>query len=60
MARMKQTARKCTGGKAPRKQLATQPARVHLLQEVARILITIIQELWHSVRFVSTRKARIF
>lgn len=27
MARTKQTARKCTGGKAPRKQLATKAAR---------------------------------
>ena len=27
MARTKQTARKSTGGKAPRKQLATKPAR---------------------------------
>ncbi|KAL7478922.1 hypothetical protein ACHAWX_000654 [Stephanocyclus meneghinianus] len=27
MARVKQTARKCTGGKAPRKQLATKVAR---------------------------------
>ena len=27
MARVKQTARKCTGGKAPRKQLATKAAR---------------------------------
>ena len=30
MARTKQTARKCTGGKAPRKQLATKAARKSL------------------------------
>ena len=30
MARTKQTARKCTGGKAPRKQLATMAARKSL------------------------------
>eukprot|EP00804_Cyclotella_cryptica_P006653 CCRYP_008616-RA/>CCRYP_008616-RA protein AED:0.38 eAED:0.38 QI:0/-1/0/1/-1/0/1/0/30 len=30
------------------------------MQEVARSPIAIVQELWHSVRFVSTRKARIF
>eukprot|EP00804_Cyclotella_cryptica_P015456 CCRYP_008060-RB/>CCRYP_008060-RB protein AED:0.35 eAED:1.00 QI:0/-1/0/1/-1/0/1/0/33 len=31
-----------------------------LLQEVARSPIVIVQELWHSVRFISTRKAQIF
>ncbi|VAI70608.1 unnamed protein product [Triticum turgidum subsp. durum] len=37
MARTKQTARKSTGGKAPRKQLATKAARnaVSALQEAA-------------------------
>ena len=32
MARTKQTARKSTGGKAPRKQLATQAARKTVIQ----------------------------
>eukprot|EP00804_Cyclotella_cryptica_P013159 CCRYP_006965-RC/>CCRYP_006965-RC protein AED:0.37 eAED:1.00 QI:0/-1/0/1/-1/0/1/0/33 len=31
-----------------------------LLQEDARSPITIIQDLWHYVRFASVRKARIF
>ena len=37
-----------------------RPAKLHLLQEVARSPIATVQELWHYVRFVSTRKARIF
>ncbi|KAL2942465.1 histone H3 [Bienertia sinuspersici] len=34
MARTKQTARKSTGGKVPRKQLATKAAENPLLQQV--------------------------
>ncbi|KAG5678588.1 hypothetical protein PVAND_008250 [Polypedilum vanderplanki] len=36
MARTKQTARKSTGGKAPRKQLATKAARTVALREIRR------------------------
>ena len=61
MARVKQTARKSTGGKIPRKQLATKAARKSApATDVARSRIATVQELWHSVRFVSTRKAQIF
>ena len=36
MARVKQTARKSTGGKAPRKDLATKAARKTALREIRR------------------------
>eukprot|EP00804_Cyclotella_cryptica_P025834 CCRYP_002702-RE/>CCRYP_002702-RE protein AED:0.25 eAED:0.41 QI:0/-1/0/1/-1/0/1/0/61 len=61
MAHTKQTACKCTGGKAPRKQLATKAARKsapaaggckkphHYRSGTVALM-----------RFLSTRKARIF
>ncbi|CAH2018659.1 unnamed protein product [Acanthoscelides obtectus] len=57
MARTKQTARKSTGGKAPRKQLATKAARkVLLLLAELRNLTVIVRELWLSEKFVVIRK----
>ncbi|KAK1883384.1 histone H3 [Dissostichus eleginoides] len=39
MARTKQTARKSTGGKAPRKQLATKAAQIRRYQKSTELLI---------------------
>ncbi len=57
MARTKQTARKSTGGKAPRKQLATKAARHHQHQPPAewRSLTVIAQVPRLFVRSVATR-----
>ena len=61
MARTQQTARKSTGGKAPRKQLATRrPARAHRPPEESRNLTVTGLEQSLSVRFVVTRRAPSF
>uniref|UniRef100_A0AAR2LZD9 Uncharacterized protein n=1 Tax=Pygocentrus nattereri TaxID=42514 RepID=A0AAR2LZD9_PYGNA len=57
MARTKQTARKSTGGKVPRKQLATKAVPVRALRPLAasRSLIVTGPVPWLSGRFAVTR-----
>jgi hypothetical protein len=58
MARTKQTARKSTGGKAPRKQLATKAARKSAQQPVvSKNPIDIVQVQLLFVRSVVIKKA---
>nr|XP_015107228.1 histone H3.1-like [Vicugna pacos] len=52
MARTKQTARKSTGGKAPRKQLATKAARKSL--PFQRLVREIAQDFKTDLRFQSS------
>nr|CAI5855601.1 unnamed protein product [Callosobruchus analis]CAI5857502.1 unnamed protein product [Callosobruchus analis]CAI5859246.1 unnamed protein product [Callosobruchus analis]CAI5860657.1 unnamed protein product [Callosobruchus analis]CAI5861362.1 unnamed protein product [Callosobruchus analis] len=57
MARTKQTARKSTGGKAPRKQLATKAARKKLLIRklpFQRLVREIAQDFKTDLRFQSS------
>ncbi|KGL87467.1 Histone H3.2 [Charadrius vociferus] len=53
MARTKQTARKSTGGKAPRKQLATKAARIPKLP-FQRLVREIAQDFKTDLRFQSS------
>jgi hypothetical protein len=48
MARTKQTARKSTGGKAPRKQLATKQARKSAKSAPVSLPVAISSSLAHS------------
>ncbi|KAK3598645.1 hypothetical protein CHS0354_024367, partial [Potamilus streckersoni] len=54
MARTKQTARKSTGGKAPRKQLATKAARKIAPATGGRLVREITQDFKTDLRFQSS------
>ncbi|CAJ0950817.1 unnamed protein product [Ranitomeya imitator] len=54
MARTKQTARKSTGGKAPRKQLATKAARKSAPATGGRLVREIAQDFKTDLRFQSS------